>query len=83
MDPAHLRSLLEGHTSDVEVEDGHEPLVVQRLQVPEVTPPEQRVAISSIRKEVPPTRARQEEILDRLNREILALREEVAGEEIR
>jgi hypothetical protein len=83
MDLAHLRSLLEGHASVVVVEEGQEPLVIQRLQVPEPRPPEERVPISSVRKVAPAVRTRQEEILDRLNREILALREEVREEESR
>jgi len=90
MDIEHIRSLLTEGTAVVIAEDGKTPLVVRELHVaqaaavPEV--PVEEVPISSrwpkgrsINEE--PPREKQDQILERLNKEISALRDQIARDE--
>jgi hypothetical protein len=80
MDTKEIRRLLrEGH-SVVLLEDGQPPLVVAELAPQE---PVQEVPIASRWPKARPAQepTRQDQILERLNKEILALKEQIAQEE--
>jgi hypothetical protein len=79
MDIKHIRQLLQENASVVLVEEGHTPLVVRELRTPEAT---QEVPITARwPKSRPPTAVSQDSVLERLNKEILALKEQIAQEE--
>lgn len=75
----HIRQLLRENAAVVLVEEGHPPLVVRELQATEEP---QDVPISARwPKARPPAPVPQESVLERLNNEILALKEQIAQEE--
>ena len=79
MDIKQIRQLLKENASVVLVEEGQPPLVVQELRTPEAP---QEVPISARwPKARPPTPVTQDSVLERLNKEILALKEQIAQEE--
>ena len=81
MDIKHIRKLLQ-EGSVVLVEDGQPPLLVRELKAEE--PPQEVPIASRWPKPVAATTVfdgRQEQILERLNKEILALREQIAQDE--
>jgi hypothetical protein len=74
-----IRQLLRENAAVVLVEEGHPPLIVKELPVTEEP---QEVPISARwPKSRPPGPASQESVLERLNNEILALKEQIAQEE--
>ena len=87
MDIKHIRQLLREGSQVVLVEDGETPLVVRELR-PEETPqevpiasrwPKGRTTVFDGRTGAPADPVtRQDQILERLNKEILALREQIA-----
>jgi len=75
----HIRQLLRENAAVVLVEEGQPPLVVRELQATEEP---QDVPISARwPKARPPAPVPQESVLERLNNEILALKEQIAQEE--
>ncbi len=88
MDIKLIRQLLKENPTVVLVEEGHPPLVVRAWQPPEE--PREEVPISARwPKAVPPAPvpqappvSKQDVVLDRLNQEILALREQIAQEDL-
>ncbi len=79
MDLKQIRQLLKENATVVLVEEGQPPLVVQELRTTEVS---QEVPISARwPKARPPTAVTQDSVLERLNQEILALKEQIAQEE--
>ncbi len=87
MDLKQIRQLLRENTSVVLVEEGQPPLVVQELRIPEAP---QEVPISARWPKSPPMErtgrppmppVTQDSVLERLNSEILALKEQIAQEE--
>lgn len=88
MDLKLIRHLLRNGSPVVLLEDGHPPLTVQELRSTEAESagpeePPQEVQISSRwpKGRSPFDRERQDQVLERLNKEILALREQIAQEE--
>jgi hypothetical protein len=90
MDLKLIRQLLRSGSPVVLLEDGHMPLTVQELRstgapspAQEADEPPQEVQISSRwpKGRSPFDRERQDQVLERLNKEILALREQIAQEE--
>jgi hypothetical protein len=81
MDIKQIRKLLQEHTAVVLVEEGHPPLVVKILKPPEE--PEEVPISARWPKSRPPVSdtASQDSVLERLNKEILALKEQIAQEE--
>lgn len=84
MDLKQIRQLIQEHGTVVLVEEGHPPLIVRVLEPPE--PAAEEVPIAARWPKAPPQqRARppisQESVLERLNKEILALKEQIAQEE--
>ena len=80
MDTKQIRKLLRENAAVVLVEEGHPPLIVRELPATEEP---QEVPISARwPKSRPPTAvATQDSVLERLNNEILALKEQIAQEE--
>jgi hypothetical protein len=79
MDTKQIRQLLRENAAVVLVEEGHPPLIVRELQPTEEP---QEVPISARwPKSRPPAAVPQESVLERLNNEILALKEQIAQEE--
>ena len=79
MDLKQIRQLLKENASVVLVEEGQPPLVVQELRTSEAP---QEVPISARwPKSRPPAPVTQDSVLERLNKEILALKEQIAQEE--
>jgi|GEM_PF-6952142 len=81
MNTKQIRKLLQENVAVVLVEEGHQPLIVRELQATEEP---QDVPISARwPKSRPPvvTAATQDSVLERLNNEILALKEQIAQEE--
>ncbi|MBP6886026.1 MAG: hypothetical protein KBC02_02180 [Candidatus Pacebacteria bacterium] len=79
MDTKQIRQLLKENAAVVLVEEGHAPLIVRELQATEEP---QEVPISARwPKSRPPAAATQDSVLERLNNEILALKEQIALEE--
>jgi hypothetical protein len=75
----HIRQLLRENAAVVLVEEGQPPLVVRELLATEEP---QDVPISARwPKARPPAPVPQESVLERLNNEILALKEQIAQEE--
>lgn len=88
MDTKTIRQLLQENTAVVLVEEGHPPLIVQewkqtrREEVGAPTEASEEVPISARwPKSRPPAPTPQESVLERLNNEILALKEQIAQEE--
>ena len=79
MDIKLLRQLLRENASVVLVEEGHPPLVVRELVASE-EPQEVPISAKWPKAKQPPV-ATQDSVLERLNKEILALREQIAAEE--
>lgn len=79
MDIKQIRQLLKENATVVLVEEGQPPLVVQELRTPEAS---EEVPISARwPKARPPAPVTQDAVLERLNNEILALKEQIAQEE--
>ncbi len=79
MDIKLIRQLLKENASVVLVEEGQPPLVVQELRTQEAS---EEVPISARwPKSRPPVPVTQDSVLERLNSEILALKEQIAQEE--
>jgi hypothetical protein len=81
MDIKQIRQLLRDGTAVVLMEDGQQPLIVRELQTEE---PVQEIQISSRwpkGRSIHDSPPRQDQILERLNKEILALRAELAEQE--
>ena len=79
MDTKQIRQLLRENAAVVLVEEGHPPLIVRELPATEQP---QDVPISARwPKARPQPPASQESVLERLNNEILALKEQIAQEE--
>jgi hypothetical protein len=79
MDTKQIRQLLSENAAVVLVEEGHPPLIVRELRSTEEP---QDVPISARwPKSRPPGPVSQESVLERLNNEILALKEQIAAEE--
>ena len=81
MDTKQIRKLLQENVAVVLVEEGHPPLIVRELQATEEP---QDVPISARWPKSRPavaTPASQDAVLERLNNEILALKEQIAQEE--
>ncbi|MEK7637939.1 MAG: hypothetical protein AAB375_00730 [Patescibacteria group bacterium] len=79
MNLKQIRQLLRENASVVLVEEGQPPLVVQELRVREEP---QDVPISARWPKLrPPLPVTQDSVLERLNSEILALKEQIAQEE--
>jgi hypothetical protein len=96
MDITRIRQLLAQGSSVVLVEEGQPPLVVTQLperdEAPQEVPiasrwpkgrsiHEQDAAAASPMRPVDGAQGRQEQVLERLNKEILALREQITQEE--
>ena len=80
IDIKQIRQLLKENTTVVLVEEGQPLLVVQELRTPPEAP--QEVPISARwPKSRPPIAVTQDSVLERLNKEILALKEQIAQEE--
>ncbi|MCC6934149.1 MAG: hypothetical protein IT406_00425 [Candidatus Yanofskybacteria bacterium] len=86
MDIRQLRALVQEHGSVVLVEEGHQPLIVRPLRAVEEPPQEVPIAARwpksrphGVASDAPASR--QDAVLERLNKEILALREQIAQEE--
>jgi hypothetical protein len=84
MDTSQIRKLVKEYGAVVLVEEGHPPLIVRELQPTEAS--EEEVPISArwpkslpAGKQGPPIT--QDSVLERLNKEILALKEQIAQEE--
>jgi hypothetical protein len=79
MDIKQIRQLLRQNATVVLVEEGQPPMLVQELKAQEAP---QDVPISARwPKSRPPTAVTQDSVLERLNKEILALKEQIAQEE--
>ena len=79
MNLKQIRQLLRESVSVVLVEEGHPPLIVRELPASEEP---QEVPISARwPKARPPGPVSQDSVLERLNNEILALKEQIAQEE--
>ena len=79
MDIKQIRQLLRENASVVLVEEGHPPLIVRELPAAEQP---QEVPISARwPKSRPPAQPSPDSVLERLNNEILALKEQIAQEE--
>lgn len=92
MDTKQLRQLIKEYGVVVLVEEGQLPLIVKVLQPPEEQPEPEEVPISArwpkARPPASPERQRgelvpvsQDAVLERLNKEILSLKEQIAQEE--
>ena len=81
MDTKQLRQLIKEHGTVVLVEEGQPPLIVKILQPPEEPQPEEVPISARWPKAKPPMPISQDAILERLNKEILALKEQIAQEE--
>jgi hypothetical protein len=81
MDTKQIRKLLRENAAVVLVEEGHPPLIVRELPATEEP---QEVPISARwpkSRPSAPAPATQDSVLERLNNEILALKEQIAQEE--
>ncbi len=85
MDTKQIRQLLRNGSSVVLLEEGHQPLVVSELKI---EPAVQEVPIASrwpkgrtIHDGPADTPTRPDQLLERLNKEILALKAEIAQQE--
>lgn len=79
MDIKQIRQLLRENASVVLVEEGQPPLIVHELRTSEAP---QEVPISARwPKARPPAPVSQDSVLERLNQEIVALKEQIAQEE--
>ena len=78
MDLKQIRQLIQEYGSVVLVEEGKPPLIVKVLQPREESP--QEVPISARWPKGAPS-VSQDSVLERLNKEILALKEQIAQEE--
>lgn len=80
MDITQLRQLLREHGAVVLVEEGHPPLQVRELPAAE-KPQDVPISARWPKARPPAQTATQESVLERLNSEILALKEQIAAEE--
>jgi hypothetical protein len=81
MDIKTIRQLLRENAAVVLVEEGHPPLIVRELQ-PTEEPQDVPISARWPKSRPPvPAPAPQESVLERLNNEILALKEQIAQEE--
>ena len=79
MDTKQIRQLIKEYGTVVLVEEGHSPMVVKELRTSEAP---QEVPISARwPKSRPPAPVTQDSVLERLNQEILTLKEQIAQEE--
>jgi hypothetical protein len=90
MDTKQLRQLIKEYGVVVLVEEGHTPLVVKEWQPPQEAPqevpisarwPKAKPPASPERQRGEPVPISQDAVLERLNKEILALKEQIAQEE--
>lgn len=79
MDTKYIRQLIQEHGVVVLVEEGQPPLIVKTLQPREE--PEEVPISARWPKAKPPISMNPDSVLERLNREILALKEQIAQEE--
>jgi len=80
MDLKQIRQLLKENATVVLVEEGQPPLVVQEVRTPSEAPQEVQIS-ARWPKSRPPVSVTQDSVLERLNKEILALKEQIAQEE--
>jgi hypothetical protein len=79
MDLKHIRQLLRENAAVVLVEEGHPPLIVR--EIPAAEQPQEVPISARWPKSRPPGPTSQDAVLERLNNEILALKEQIAQEE--
>jgi hypothetical protein len=80
MDTLQIRKLVKEYGAVVLVEEGHAPLIVRELPAEE-KPQEVPISARWPKTRPPAPEVTQDAVLERLNKEILALKEQIAQEE--